>query len=171
MIQRLRHLTLRSCPVTDTIVTRICTTVQDTRLSDNEFRALQDYYSPLPVHTTAAGEHNGVIERSIRTIEERARCHCHSTPFPKVPHMMMEHLLHCIIFSLNSFPTKTGISQSLSPSSIVLGVPSINYSDVAYHMDHTAKYIRPLITPCANDPPVLLPFAHPMREVVFILCH
>ena len=32
---------------------------------DNEFRPLVEYYTPIPVHTMAVNEHNGVIERSV----------------------------------------------------------------------------------------------------------
>ena len=97
---------------------------------DNEFRPLIAYYSPIPVHVTAAGEHNGVIERSVRTVEERSRSTCHSVPFSKVPHVMIEHLLLRIIMDLNAFPTKTGISSDLSPASIVLQTPSLDYDNI-----------------------------------------
>ena len=98
---------------------------------DNEFSPLIDHYSPIPVHITAANEHNGVIERSVRTLEERSRSLCHGVPFPKVPHIMIEHLLERIAMNLNAFPTETGISSDLKPAAIVLQQPNMDYNNIA----------------------------------------
>jgi len=41
---------------------------------------------------------------------------------------MIRALIEGIIYILNSFPSKTGISQTMSPAMIVEGQPKINFS-------------------------------------------
>ena len=100
----------------------------DSYSGDNEFEPLRTFLSPTLLDITAANEHDGVIERSIRTIQERARCTCHSIPYKRIPIIMITELLHDIITCLNAFPTKTGISTTMSPAAIVEGRSGIDAS-------------------------------------------
>ena len=97
---------------------------------DNEFEVLRNFVAPAPLQIVGADDHVGTIERSIRTIKERARCTCQSLPYQKMPKIMIDHLLELIVTNLNSFPAKTGISKTLSPAAIVLGTPKIECNNL-----------------------------------------
>ena len=72
--------------------------------------------------------HIGTVERSIRTVKERARYHCQNLPYKKMPKITIDHLLQLVISNLNAFPAKNGISRILSPAAIVMGTPKIECS-------------------------------------------
>jgi hypothetical protein len=57
-------------------------------------------------------------------MKERTRCTVHSMPYKCLPNMMMKHIVLNSVYWLNAFPSKNGISNMMSPSSIVLGTPS-----------------------------------------------
>ena len=97
---------------------------------DNEFRPLEPHFAPVPFHITAANEHDGVIERSARTLKERARACTHSTPYRRVPNIMIQHLMERVIHFLIAFPTSTGISQERSPANLILGRPNLDYNNL-----------------------------------------
>ena len=79
-------------------------------------------------HFCAADEHVGGIERQARTIKERSRCSCHDAPYRFVPKIMTESLLKGSVKWLNIFPSKGGVSQTLSPSAIIEGKPKPDMS-------------------------------------------
>ena len=54
-------------------------------LMDMEFECLTDKLPFVSVNTSAAWEHVAEIERSIRTIKERARCVLAGLPFEVIP--------------------------------------------------------------------------------------
>ena len=57
-------------------------------------------------------------------MKERVRCVYHATlPFTKIPGRML--LVYFCVFRLNSFPAKDGISNTLSPRSIIHGTTHI----------------------------------------------
>jgi hypothetical protein len=93
---------------------------------DNEFNieALRTSILPATLHIYGKDEHVGKIERSIRTVKERARMSCHSLPYKKVPKIMVKALVDTVIQWLNAFPSETGVSRNMSPSTIVQGIPS-----------------------------------------------
>ena len=88
---------------------------------DNEFAHIEGHVVPATTHICATGEHVPEIERSIRTVKERTRCTVHSMPYKRLPNMMMKHIVLNSVYWLNAFPSKNGISSTMSPSSIVLG--------------------------------------------------
>ncbi len=67
-------------------------------------------------------EHVPDIERCIRTVKERTRCTYNVTPFDHFPPKMIVEMVFLNIFWLNAFPHKLGISQTLSPRTIVTGL-------------------------------------------------
>ena len=91
--------------------------------ADNEFDT-EDISTVFPsaiFEICAANEHVPIVERCIRTLKERCRSVCHSTPFNRYPVVMITQLVISCVRSINMFPPKDGISQSLSPSAIVEG--------------------------------------------------
>ena len=98
--------------------------------ADNEFNINSVKEAMLPSKMTiyAKNEHVPVVERSIRTIKERCRCHCHSVPYKRHTKLMTRQLVENVVHWLNAFPSKNGISKVLSPSTIVTGSPKPDFS-------------------------------------------
>ncbi|KAL7504014.1 hypothetical protein ACHAXN_002241 [Cyclotella atomus] len=92
-------------------------------LMDMEFRPLEDKSEETLVNTTAAREHVGDIERSIRTIRERARCETSELPYGHcMPDVMLIQLLYFVVLWLNVPIWENGASTELSPREIVTGL-------------------------------------------------
>ncbi len=64
-----------------------------TILMDNEFDKVKDHVSHAILNTPAASEHVGDIERQIRVIKERCRGILCTLPYPRLPQIMLIHLL------------------------------------------------------------------------------
>ena len=75
----------------------------------------------VALNTTSRDEHQGDIERYIRTIKERVRCLHNSVPFKRVPGRMLIEMVKNSVFWRNSFPPEDGVSEHLSPRAIVTG--------------------------------------------------
>ena len=69
----------------------------------------------------AANEHIPAIEKS-RMFKERHRCIRHGLPFKCIPKLMVIELNAYIAHYLNAFPSKGGVSQTMSPAEIVTGL-------------------------------------------------
>jgi hypothetical protein len=94
-----------------------------TLLGDGEFEPLRSdvYDMGCELNVTSNDEHVGDIERYIRTIKERARASFHLTPFQKMPPLMIQDLIGGCVFWLNVFPNELGISDTMSPRTILSG--------------------------------------------------
>ena len=98
--------------------------------ADNEFdkAEIKDFLTPANMNIYARLEHVGDIERSTRTIKERCRATCHSIPYKRFTKLMVRSLIEGIVHIINSFPSKTGISNTMSPAMIVEGRPKLDFS-------------------------------------------
>jgi hypothetical protein len=94
-----------------------------TFLGDGEFEPLQSniYDMGGQLNVTSNNKHVGDIEQYIRTIKERARASFHLTPFRKMPPQMIQDLIGGCVFWLNMFPDKRGVSNVMSPRTILTG--------------------------------------------------
>jgi hypothetical protein len=92
---------------------------------DNEFDSNDVRQAIAPRHLVISGrnEHVGPVERSIRTIKERARCTCHALPYKRYTKVMVRSLVEQSVHWLNNFPADDGVSEVLSPATIVQGRP------------------------------------------------
>ena len=90
---------------------------------DSEFdkQKLKDFLEPGILHTYAREEHVGIIERSVRSIKERCRSTVHGVPYKRMTILMVRSLVEGVVGMMNAFPSKQGISNTLSPSTIVEG--------------------------------------------------
>ena len=90
---------------------------------DSEFdkEKLKDFLEPGILHTYAREEHVGIIERSVRSIKERCRSTVHGMPYKRMTILMVKSLVEGVVGMMNAFPSKQGISDTLSPSTIVEG--------------------------------------------------
>jgi hypothetical protein len=80
----------------------------------------------INLNIVAADEHVPEIERHIRTIKDRARSVVNMMPFVQIPSRLVIELIHYCVFWLNSFPAHGGISDVLSPRTIIIGT-TIDY--------------------------------------------
>ena len=63
-------------------------------LMDQEFAKLESSFDLVEINTTAAREHVGEIEQSIRTIKKRARAISTVLPFSVLPKQIVIHLVY-----------------------------------------------------------------------------
>ncbi len=89
-------------------------------LMDNEFEKLHNLLPVLAVNTTAAKEHVPEVERRIRLIKKCGRGILNTLLFKKMPQIMLIELIYHVVLWLNAFPTKSGVSETLSPREIVM---------------------------------------------------
>ena len=73
----------------------------------------------IVLNTTAAREHEGMVERKIRVLKERACGTFNTLPYPKLPKMMVIELMHFCAMWINSFPVRLGISEKWSLRELV----------------------------------------------------
>ena len=92
-------------------------------LMDIEFKPLEDLSTDVPVNTTAAREHVGDVERSIRVIKDRCRSVLSEVPYKHcMPDVFIVFLLRFVVLWLNAFPSDNGVSTEFSPREIVTGL-------------------------------------------------
>jgi hypothetical protein len=106
-------------------------------LGDSEFECTRgavatDLRSKLNI--CGEDEHVPDIERCIRTLKERTRCIYNVTPFDHFPPRMIIEMVFLSVFWMNAFPHKLGVSQTLSPRTIVtsLGIDYDKHCHVEY---------------------------------------
>ena len=84
--------------------------------------------TPAILHAYAREEYVGIIERPVQTIKERCRSTIHGTPYTRITILMVRSLVEGVVGMLNAFPSKEGISTTLSPSTIVEGKAKLDLS-------------------------------------------
>jgi Reverse transcriptase (RNA-dependent DNA polymerase)/Zinc knuckle len=95
---------------------------------DNEFECVRYDILPCALNIVTADDHVGEIERSIRTIKERVRTLIHGLPFRRLPRLMVREMVFAAVKLLNQFPVSGGISDTMSPYTIMTGRPSIDFN-------------------------------------------
>jgi hypothetical protein len=98
--------------------------------ADGEFAPLKTLIDSitveLVVNLASANKHMPKIECRIRVMKERCRATRHSLPFEWIPKIMTVHIVLNVVRLLNFFPTKGGVSETLSPKTIMSG-ESLDY--------------------------------------------
>jgi len=93
--------------------------------ADGEFEPLATLIASLPggptVNLASAHEHVPEIERRIRVVKERCRASRHTLPFKRIPQLLTIYIVLNVVKLLNFFPTTGGISDTLSPKTIMSG--------------------------------------------------
>jgi hypothetical protein len=91
--------------------------------ADGEFAPLKPLIESMQggpmVNLASAKEHVPEIERRIRAVKERCRATRHSIPFETIPKLMTIHIVLNVVKLLNFFRTKGGVSDTLSPKTIM----------------------------------------------------
>ena len=89
-------------------------------LMDSEFEKVKAELPSIVCNPTAAKEHVAEAERQIRTVKERSRGIRATLPFSSIPKRVKIKLIYFIVFWLNAFPVRSGISRQFSPREIIL---------------------------------------------------
>ena len=95
-----------------------------TCLADLEFTVTRGALLASGVHlnTCGPGDHMPVIERRIRTIKEMVRGLLMSLPFARIPDVMVVQSVVFSVMWLNFFCPKGGVSNHISPHTIITGM-------------------------------------------------
>jgi hypothetical protein len=87
---------------------------------DNEFKKVRDHLPGVNLNLPAAGEHIAEIERRIRVVKERCCGIVTTLPYPKMPQLMLIHLIHFVVmFPVPTVICRAGVREN-SSSDIVL---------------------------------------------------
>jgi hypothetical protein len=93
--------------------------------ANGEFSPLKTFIEAMPggpmVNLASANEHLPEIERRIRLVKEQCRVTRHSLPFHTIPKLMTIYIVLNVVKLLNVFPTKGGLSDTISPKIIMSG--------------------------------------------------
>ena len=98
--------------------------------ADNEFECCRDELSPIVLDIAGAGMHVGEVDRSIWTVKERVRCTTHNLPFTIYPKVLVTVCVNCNIKRLNNLPADDGISDTMSPNTLVTGAHNLDYNEL-----------------------------------------
>ena len=92
-------------------------------LMDGEFVPLRGGLAELGIrlNETSRDEHVGDVERYIRTVKERMRAIYNTMPFQRIPARLVIEMAKTAVFWLNAFPVAKGVSQELSPRTMLTG--------------------------------------------------
>jgi hypothetical protein len=92
-------------------------------MMDGEFTKLRGELADIGIalNEAARDEHVGEIERFIRTLKERMRSIYNTLPFTNVPPRLVIEMAKYSIYWLNAFPNDRGVSDTLSPRTIITG--------------------------------------------------
>lgn len=94
----------------------------------------------INLNVTAANEHVPEVERFIRVIKERVCGYMTTSPIDWMPNIMKIHLLQHIVQMINLTIQPNGVSDTFSPSAIVIGTTPTFI--VALSLGHTVKFMK-----------------------------
>ena len=110
--------------------------------ADLEFECIKNDIN-THMEIVAQDDHVPEVERSIRTMKEATRGSIHGLPYKRFPKIMIIELVyHDVTRCLNQFPTRDGISDTLSPLSIVTGVSSPDFNKLKIEFGQYAQVIQ-----------------------------
>ena len=90
-------------------------------ITDIEFNCIRDDINPVELQTVPADDHVGDIEVSIKLVKEDLRCTVQGLPYRRYPKLMIIEMVADVLRKRTQFPANDGISDKLSPLTIVNG--------------------------------------------------
>ena len=121
---------------------------------DGQFKCVEEHIRPTHFYTCAPGEHIPQVERSIQTLEGDCRTLYHGLPYKYYPKIMIQSLVQFAVQLRNIFPPLDGISSTMSPTSIVTGLPKPN---AAHFSLKFGEYVHAHDNPTVTNPPQSIP--------------
>ena len=98
--------------------------------ADKEFECLRESLGNVSLEICGPDEHVPEVERSIRTMKETMRATAHGLPYRRLPKVMITELVAMATRCLNGFPKEDGVSEHMSPHSIVTGRARMDYNKI-----------------------------------------
>lgn len=95
--------------------------------ADGEYNPLIRVFDGVKFDICAADDHVPEAERAVRTIKETLRATVHGMPYKRLPRTMVKALVENAALSANQLPHTDGVSDTLSPETIVTGAPKLDY--------------------------------------------
>jgi hypothetical protein len=93
--------------------------------ADGEFAPIKPLIESMPgrplVNLVSVNDHIPEIERRIRVVKEQCQLTRHVLPFQWILKLLIVHIVLNVVKLLNIFPTKGGVSETLSPKTIMSG--------------------------------------------------
>jgi hypothetical protein len=111
--------------------------------ADLEFECIREDIMPVHLNVLAADAHVGEVERSIRTIKERNRATVHGLPFKRLPKIMVREIVKHSVTCLNQLPANDGLSEHLSPLSIMTGKSNPDFNHMRIEFGSYAQIFEP----------------------------
>ena len=116
-------------------------------LMDGEFERVCDPLADMGVqlNLTLCDEHVREIECYIHVVKERVQAIYNSLPFTHMPLRLILEMAKSVVFWLSSFPHTNGVSDTMSPREVMIGL-QINHNNhckyefgeyVQTHEEHT----------------------------------
>ena len=96
--------------------------------ADKELECLRESLGNVSLEICGPGEHVPEVERSIRTMKETMRATAHGLPYRRLPKLMIAELVAMATRCLNGFPKDDGVSEHMSPHSIITGCARMDYT-------------------------------------------
>ena len=97
---------------------------------NDKFSCIKDGIIPVLLNLVARGEQCGDIENSIKSLNEWLCCLWNCLPFRCVPQVMITAGINFCIDMINALPAGDGISDTLSPATIVTGCEPPNVANL-----------------------------------------
>ena len=98
--------------------------------ADKEFECLHGSLGNVSLEICGPDEHVPEVERSIRTMKETMWATDHGLPYRRLPKIMIVELVAMATRCLNGFPKEDGVSEHMSPHSIVTGRSRVDYNKI-----------------------------------------
>jgi hypothetical protein len=98
--------------------------------ADSEYECIREQILPIQMNAVAADSHVGEVEHSIRTIKERNRSTVHGLPYKRLSRLRVSELVKHSVLCLNQIPADDGVSDTLSPNTIMTGNPNPDYNQL-----------------------------------------
>ena len=98
--------------------------------TDKEFECLRESLGNVCLEICGPDEHVPEVERSIQTMKETMRAMAHGLPYRRLPKVMITELVAMATRCLNGFPKEDGVSEHMSPHSIVTGQARMDYNKI-----------------------------------------
>jgi len=139
-----------------------------------ESECIRNDVLPSRLNVTAADNHVGEVERSIRTMKERARTTIHGLPFKQLPKVMIQALVYHAAKGLNQFPAKNGISNTLSPLTIMTGRANPDYNELKLEFGSYVQFFEdntPSNTTTSRNPGAIVLNPTGNAQGDYFLCH
>ena len=96
--------------------------------ADKEFECLRDSVENASLEICGPDEHVPEVEHSIRAMKETMRATAHGLPYQRLPKLMIVELVAMATRCLNGFPKDDGVSEHMSPHSIITGRARMDYN-------------------------------------------